>query len=168
MLYLKEVNYDDANKQYNALKKFPRNENGFENIFYNISEEDFYNIVIPKLIDSSNGINLKEGHVPETYYFLWNDDEIVGLFKIRHRLNDFLRTGPGHIGYGILQEHRGKGYATIGLKLAVDICKDLIEENEIYFSVNKDNIASLIVQQRNGAVIVDENDKDYFTRIKIR
>lgn len=64
--------------------------------------------------------------------------KIVGLFKIRHYLNDFLRKGAGHIGYGILPEYRGKGYAKKGLVLAIEKCKEIIKENEIYLSVHKD------------------------------
>lgn len=86
----------------------PKNENGFENEFYDVSKEDFKNVVIPRLLRNSEDIDLPEGYVPQTYYFLWDDTKIVGLFKLRHCLNDFLRNGPGHIGYGILPEYRAK------------------------------------------------------------
>ena len=82
--------------------------------------------------DSSKGVDLPEGHVPDTYFFLWNNQEIVGLFKIRHYLNDFLRKGAGHIGYGILPEYRGQGYAKQGLLLAIEKCNEIIKEDEIY------------------------------------
>ena len=35
--------------------------------------------------------------MPETFLFLWEDDKIVGQFRIRHYLNDALREGGGHI-----------------------------------------------------------------------
>lgn len=166
-LYLKEANLDDVDKEYIAIKNIPEDENGYRNDYYGISEDDFKNKYIYEIINHSKGIGLKEGRVPDTYYFLWNNNEIVGLFKIRHYLNDFLRTGPGHVGYGILKEYRGKGYATQGLKLAIDICKNLIKEDEIYLSVHKNNPASLKVQQKNGAIIAGENNTEYFTRIKL-
>ena len=40
------------------------------------------------------------------------------------------------------------------MKLAIDKCKEIIPEDEIYFSVHKDNPGSLKVQQNNGAYIV--------------
>lgn len=168
MIYLKEANIEDYKKEYEAIKQLPENENGFENKYYNVTEEEFRDIVIPELINHSNGIGLSEGYVPDTYYFLWNENEIVGLFKVRHYLNDFLMKGPGHVGYSILPKYRGMAYASQGLALAIEKCKEIIPEDEIYLSVNKDNIASLKVQEKNGAYIVDETEEDYLTRIKIK
>lgn len=99
---------------------------------------------------------------------MWEDQEIVGLFKIRHYLNDFLANGPGHIGYAILPKYRGRGYATKGLALAIKECKKIIPEDEIYLSVHKDNPSSLKVQEKNGAYIVGETEKEFLTRIKIQ
>jgi predicted acetyltransferase len=92
----------------------------------------------------------------------------VGLIKIRHYLNDFLRQGPGHIGYGILPEYRGVGYASKALELGIETCKTLIKEDEIYLSVHKDNPASLKVQLKNGASIVGETEEEYLTRIPLK
>lgn len=168
MLYLKEANLEDWKKEYEAIKQMPQNENGFENKYYDKTEKEFKEQVIPELIEHSKGIGLPKGYVPDTYYFLWDDDKIVGLFKIRHYLNEFLANGPGHIGYSILSDFRGNGYATKGLKLAIDKCKKIICEDEIYLSVHKDNPISLKVQKNNGAYIVGETEKEYLTRIKIR
>ena len=99
------------------------------------------------------------------YYFLWDDDKIVGLFKIRHYLNEFLANGPGHIGYSILSDFRGNGYATKGLRLAIDKCKKIICEDEIYLSVHKNNPISLKVQKNNGAYIW-RNRKRIFNKNK--
>ena len=168
MLYLKKLNVEDAEKEYEAIKKIPAEENGYMNKYHSVTKEEFINNVIPERIKISKGINIPEGKVPETYYFLWDDDEIVGLFKIRHCLNEKLRNGSGHIGYGILPDQRGKGYAKEGLRLAIEECKKIIKEDEIYLSVYKNNPASIKVQQDNGAYIVSENEEEYFTRIKLR
>lgn len=168
MLYLKKVNIEDVEEEYNAIKSMPAEENGFENRYYNVTKDEFLNQVIPNLLKNSEGLELPDGHVPDTYYFLWNDNKIVGLFKIRHYLNDFLKNGSGHIGYGILPEYRGKGFATQGLLLAIEKCKEIIREDEIYLSVNKDNPASLKVQLNCGAFIVGETEDEYLTRIKLK
>ena len=167
MIYLKKVNYEDIDQEYEAIKKFPANENGFENKYWNVTKEEFEGVVIPTLLKHSEGIDLPDGYVPDTYFFLWDDNTIVGLFKIRHYLNDFLKNGPGHIGYGILPEYRGKGYCTAGLKLAIAKCSEIIHEDEIYLSVHKDNPASLKVQEKCGAYIIGETEEEYLTRIKI-
>ena len=168
MLYLKKVNLEDIDEEYKAIKLMPENENGFENKYYNVTKEEFKNQVIPQLLNDSNGINLPDGYVPQTYFFLWNDNVIVGLFKIRHCLTESLRNGSGHIGYGILPDYRGEGYAKQGLLLAIDKCKGIIKEDEIYLSVRKDNPASLRVQLDCGAYIVKETSDHYLTRIKFK
>ncbi|WP_139902905.1 GNAT family N-acetyltransferase [Clostridium thermarum] len=168
MIYLKEANVEDAEKEYQFIKDTPRDENGFQNKYYGYSYEDFMNQALPEMIKFSKGIDLPKGYVPETFYFLWDDTNIVGLFKLRHCLTDSLREGAGQIGYGIHKNYRGKGYGTKGLKLAIDKAKDVVKESEIYMSVHIDNPASLKVQLNNGAYIHHSDEKEHYTRIKIR
>ena len=97
MIYLKKINFEDIDKEYEAIKKIPQNENGLENKYYNVDREEFEKVVIPKLLKRSEGFELPEGYVPDTYFSLWDNDKIVGLFKIRHYLNESLVKGAGHI-----------------------------------------------------------------------
>ena len=166
MLYLKEANFEDIEKEFEFVKDIPKDENGFTNPYSGCTQEEFENDILPLIINYSMGIGLPDGFVPETSYFLWDNETIVGWFRLRHYLNDFLRNGAGHIGYGIGKEYRGKGYATVGLRLTIEKAWDIIEEDEIYISVHKDNPASLKVQQKNGAFIHHEDDKEFYTRIK--
>ena len=166
MLYLKEANFEDVEKEYAFIKNTPKDENGFTNPYCDCTKDEFENDILPRIINYSNGVGLPDGFVPETSYFLWDDETIVGWFRLRHYLNDFLRNGAGHIGYGIGKAYRGKGYATEGLRLTIEKAWDIIEEEEIYISVHKDNPASLKVQQKNGAFIHHEDDKEFYTRIK--
>lgn len=142
MLYLKEANIDDMQKEYEVITRIPSDENGFTNEYENCSFEDFKEQILPSFINHAKGIDLKDGFVPDTNYFLWDGDVIVGLFHFRHYLNDFLLHGPGHIGYCILKEYRGKGYGEKGLKLLIDLVKDHLQEDEIYMSCAKTNPAS--------------------------
>ena len=89
---------------------------------------------------------------------------ITRIFNLRHWLTDFLRNGPGHIGYGIAREYRGHGYATAGLKLTLAKAREL-GIKEAYLSVHKTNPASLAVQQHCGARIDHEDKTEYYTRI---
>lgn len=166
MLYLKEANFEDVEKEFEFVKNTPKDENGFTNPNFDCTKDEFENDILPRIINYSNGVGLPDGFVPETSYFLWDDETIVGWFRLRHYLNDFLRNGAGHIGYGIGKAYRGKGYATEGLRLTIEKAWDIIEEEEIYISVHKDNPASLKVQQKNGAFIHHEDDKEFYTRIK--
>lgn len=111
---------------------------------------------------------MPDGFVPETFYFLWDDDIIIGLFRIRHYLNESLRNGSGHIGYGILKEYRNMGYATKGLALAIEEAKKIILEDELYMRLQKTNTASLNVMLKNGAYVVKETEREIFTRIRVK
>ena len=168
MIYLKKLNMVDSVKEYEFLREL-KSENGFENNYSNISYDCFLKESIKERLESSQGLNLKDGYVPDTYFFLWDDDKIVGLFKVRHYLNEFLKNGAGHIGYSIGTNFRKKNYATIGLKLAIEELKKIMpeDEKEIYLSCFKSNIASLKVQQKNGAYINHMDELHFYTRIEI-
>lgn len=157
----------DIEKSYQLHQTFDQDENGFINDAFHFTKEQFKNYV-KQCDDYSKGLNLPEGYVPCTHYILINDeDEYVGLFKFRHELNEFLRNDPGHIGYGISNKYRGKGYASKGLKLCLDIARDM-NIDELYLSCYKSNPASLKVQQNNGAYIHHESDDHYLTRIPLK
>ena len=166
MLYLKEANVEDIEKEYEFVTNTPKNENGFTNSAAGCSKAEFVAKILPGYMTAAKGIGLPEGWVPETELFLWDDDEIVGLFRIRHCLTESLATGAGHIGYGIRKEFRGRGYASAGLRLTIEKAWNMISEDEIYMSVHKDNPASLRVQIKNGAYIHHEDEREFYTRIK--
>lgn len=155
----------DRQKAYDLYKSFPVSENGFENDGFGLTQEEFAAFVKRKE-ENSQGIGLPQGHVPDSTFVLENQEgDYVGIFKLRHFLNDALRNGAGHIGYGIRREYRGLGYATAGLALALEEARKIVPEDEIYLSVHKDNPASLKVQLKNGARIDHEDEIEYYTRI---
>lgn len=157
----------DEERGYDLQKSFAPNENGFVNGAYGLSRQAFSEFVQLRK-RNSQGLDLPEGHVPDTVYVLEDDSEgYVGIVKLRHRLNHALRQGAGHIGYGIRKEYRGRGYATAALSLALDEARKIVPEDEIYLSVRKDNPASLKVQLRNGARVDHESGEEYFTRIPL-
>ena len=163
---LRKINKADAFKQWEYTTELPEDENGLTNQYHGITFEDYQGKALPELISYENPVNMPDWFVPETYYYLWDDDQIVGEFRIRHYLTDALRKGSGHIGYSVRKGFRGKGYGTIGLKLTIDEAKKIVPEEEIYLRVNKDNIASQKVMLKNGAYIAGEDDEHFFLRIK--
>ena len=168
-LYMKALNVKDAEAEHKAFNRIPT-ENGFENPFYGQDLETFRNVTIPQLINESEGINLKKDHVPQTCFMLWREQEIVGIFKVRHCLNEITRTGSGHIGYAIAPAYRNRGYARYGLELAIKELKKMPDfpEKEVYLSCYKSNPASLKVMLKNGAYITHEDQWRYFARIPVR
>ena len=83
-----------------------------------------------------------EGYVPDTTLFLFDDDKFIGLYNIRHTLNDPLRLRGGHIAYQIIPSERGKGYVKQGLKLVLDWCHDKLGLDEVMLSCDAENHAS--------------------------
>ena len=165
MLYVKEANAEDIEKEWQFVRDMPEDENGLTNRWHGISREEFETKALPDMLRFSEGVNLPDWMVPGTFLFLWNGDKIVGQFRIRHCLNDALREGAGHIGYFIGRPYRGKGYGTEGLRLTLEVARHIVPESEFYLRVNKDNPASLRVMLKNGGRIVGENEEKYFVRI---
>ncbi len=164
MLYLKPVNYEDIEKEWQFQRNIPIEENSFINEYYDISRQDF-NAALDTMIEQSKGIHLPEGYVPQTVFYLWCNEKIVGTFHLRHYLCESLVNGSGHIGYYIAPEYRGMGYATNGLKLAIEEARKLIPEDEIYLRCDKNNIASLKVMLNNKGYIHHEDEYKYYVRI---
>ena len=164
MLYIKAANYDDIEKEWLFQRSIPEDENGFINDYHGISREDFGG-ALDTIIAQSRGERLPEGYVPQTVYYLLDDDTIVGTFHFRHYLTEALAGGSGHIGYYIAPEYRGRGCGTQGLKLLLDEIRGAVAEEEIYLRVNRDNPASLRVMLSNGGYIHHEDENKYYVRI---
>lgn len=162
---LRKINLRDAAAQWEYTTNQPADENGVTNPYSGVSLKEYTEKVLPALISCEHPVGMPDWFVPETYYYLWDGNRIVGEFRIRHRLTDALRTGAGHIGYSVRKEDRGRGYGTEGLRLTVQIAKDIIPEDEIYLRVNKDNIASQKVMLKNGARFAGEDEGHFFMRI---
>ena len=119
-----------------------------EHYMSGISEFPSY---IQRLSDDVNGINLREGYVPCSHFWLVNrEQKILGAIRIRHNLDsDFLLLEAGHIGYDIAPSSRNQGYGKIMLKLALEKVKELNISNAL-ITADEDNIASRKVIEANG------------------
>ena len=178
MLELRKMNREDAAAQWAFVTALPADENGFTNPYEGVSYDDYLDRVLPELMMHEHPVNMPElmmhehpvnmpdWFVPETYYYLWDGDTLVGEFRIRHRLTDALRAGAGHIGYGIKKEYRGRGYGTKGLALTLALAREIVPEDEIYLRVLKENIPSFRVMRNNGAYIAGEDDTHYLLRVR--
>ena len=93
MVYLKEMNFEDAKVEWEFFQSCPA-ENGVDNEFMGMGFEEFCSKGIAVNLAVARGENLINGFVPETYFFLYDSEvgagKIVGLFRVRHFLNDSL------------------------------------------------------------------------------
>ena len=165
MIYLKKACIEDLEKEWQFVRDMPEDENGLINTYHGVARDDFRDRVLPEMLAFSEGKGLPEGYVPETFFFLWDGDTIVGQFRVRHYLCESLRTGAGHIGYFIAKPFRGKGYGTEGLRLTLEEARYIVPEEEFYLRVNRDNPASLQVMLHNGGRIVAQDEDKYYVRI---
>jgi len=166
MLELRKMNLQDIKEQWEYVTALPKDENGLTNPYEGITFEEYETTVLPELMMHENPVGMPEWFVAETYYYLWDEQVLVGEYRIRHYLTEALKVGAGHIGYSIKKEYRGKGYGTKGLAMVLDIAREIVPEDKIYLSVLKSNIPSFKAINSNGAYIADEDETHYFMRVK--
>lgn len=136
---------------YLMFQEIPAEEDGFENPAHGLSREDFV-AFCHRQQDYSNGRNLPQGYVPCTCYLLFIEDRPVGFVKLRHFLNDALRQGGGHIGYGVRPSCRGNKYGNV---LLSEVLKFAREKgiSEALLTIRDYNIRSRKVCEHNGGIL---------------
>ena len=105
---------------------------------------------------------LHDMHVITSVYFAVReaDDKIVGVFNIRHYLNDALiLSGNGNIGYCVRPSERGKGYATEMLSIALKQCEAL-GMDKAHVSCYEFNAPSRKVIIKNKGILYNEYKRD--------
>lgn len=106
--------------------------------------------------DNLNEETVRKGLVPATTYLAINENNnLVGMIDIRHKLNEYLLNVGGHIGYSSRKSERRKGYATEMLKLALDKCNELNIKN-VLITCDKNNTASARTILNNGGKLENE------------
>lgn len=109
------------------------------------------------ICDNSYEETVRPGLVPATTYLaISNEDErLIGMIDIRHRLNDFLMKLGGHIGYSVRKSERRQGYASEMLSLALVECRGL-GISRVLITCDKENVASARTILNNGGVLENE------------
>lgn len=157
---LKPLSTHDGEDVFNMLQHIDAVENAFKNPVKGMSFSEFKQWEKQQQ-DWALGINLPKGYVAQTIYWLLVDEKAVGIGKIRHELTPESRKKGGNIGYAISCEHRGKGYASILLKLLLQEADSLGVDEKI-LTVEKYNYASKRVIEKNGGRLFDENNERWF------
>ena len=122
-------------------------------------EHDDFDAFLCRLNDCARGINLPDGFVAHSTYWLVRDQAtVVGVSNIRHSLTDALRHEGGNIGYGIRPSARRQGLGIAILRKSLGRAAEL-GLNRVLVTCGKANIGSAKSILRNGGVLESE---EYF------
>ncbi|MBC2855175.1 GNAT family N-acetyltransferase [Cetobacterium sp. 2A] len=104
--------------------------------------------------------------IPETIYWLVENEKFLGRVSIRHRLNKNYYNFKGHIGYAVIPSQRNKGHGNTILRLAL-IEAEKLGMTRVLVTCDSNNIFSKKIIENNGGVY--ENSKEDIDKtIKLR
>ena len=134
------------------LRDLGAGENGFGGTPFGTGECSFEEY-LRRVIDGSDVALPVTQKVPQTVYWLLTSDGIAaGVIRMRHRLNARLRERGGHIGFYIAPSHRGKGYAKLALRYALERLRSLGEPRAL-LTVHVGNTPSIRTIEGCGGVL---------------
>ena len=162
MLYLIPLSPTDGRDIYEMLQEIAPNDNGFHNRVCGMTYEQYRDWLENEYaVDHGR---LEDWMVPQTSFWLYDDERPVGYGRLRHFLNDALREHSGHIGYAIRSSERRKGYGNAILTLLLKECQKL-GMTEVQIGANADNIPSNRIIQRYGGILIRTGDNKNFYQI---
>lgn len=160
MICLHQLSPLDGMNVYQMLQHIGAVENEFKNPVKGMSYDDFKQW-LKQQDDWSRDVNVPDGYVGQTCFWLMDNEVPIGFGKIRHALTDHSRQIGGNIGYAISSEYRGKGYGFILLKMLLETA-DKMKIEEKLLTVEKFNYASRKVIEKNGGKLIKENEYRWF------
>ncbi len=116
-----------------------------------------FDLWIRQTVDNAFPETVRPNWVEASTFFVMRreDNRMVGMLDVRHRLNGFLQQYGGHIGYGVRPSERKKGYASEMLRLGLKYCWHL-GINRVMVSCYKENEASRKVILKCGGALERE------------
>lgn len=148
---LREASLDDGIEVWAMLREIGPGENGFGNEGYDVPYSHFRSY-LQRRMDMKLGLELPDGRVPQTTYWLLSGEKPVAVSKLRHRLTESLRRVGGHIGYSVRPTERGRRYGNAVLALTLLAAREE-EIDPILITCNEDNTPSRHIVERNGGVL---------------
>lgn len=130
-------------------------------------EHTDFSALVTTLIDYSNGINLLDWMVPNSTYWLVQDDEIVGCSHLRHELNEMLLHAGGHIGLGIRPSCRDKGFGKLLLNLTLEKAREK-HIKQVHIHCHEANITSKQLIESVGAKLDSTITPDHGEKVILR
>jgi predicted acetyltransferase len=146
---LKELSESDDQDIFEMIQEIGLGENGFTTNFAESNFDDFKGS-LSRLVEISRGIDIPEGYVPQTIYWLYVNHRPIAYGKLRHKLNEKLLMYGGHVGYIVRPSERGKGYGKLFLAELMKAAKQM-EINRLLITCDDNNTRSRkVVESNNG------------------
>ena len=158
--YLQNLSINDGKDVFDMLKRIGSNENSFKNPVHDMDFKQFKDWLIESALHA-HGKNLPKGYVRQSIYWLVSDNKPIGIGKIRYALTEESRKNGGNIGYAIDPIYRNLGYGSILLSKLISQAKAL-NIKEILLTVDKGNVYSKKVVEKNGGVLFKENSERWY------
>ncbi len=95
--------------------------------------------------------------VPESVFWLVKDNEFIGTFNVRHRLNWHLEKWGGHINFVIRPSMRGKGFGKKILQKGMPYACYLGIEKAL-LTIKPENIPAIKIVEHCGGVFEDQTE----------
>lgn len=112
--------------------------------------------LVQNLLNQSRGDGVREGFVPNSTFWLIDDDEVlVGVSNLRHSLTESLLHIGGHIGFGVRPSRFRQGIGTQLLALTLRRAAD-IGLRRVLLTCDRSNIGSAGVITANHGQLEDE------------
>ena len=108
-----------------------------------------------RIRNQAASLDLPDGHVPASRWWLVRGGRVIGSVSFRHRLTESLRDHGGHIGYGVRPSERGKGCAAAMLAMTLEKVR-AFGLRRVLVTCLADNPASARVIEKCGGVLDSE------------
>lgn len=118
-------------------------------------EHQDFTALLEHLGDFAKGINVPDGYVPSSTYWLIEAGNIAGVSSLRHCLNERIRQCGGHIGLGIRPSRRGRGLGSALMALTIQEARGKVS-GDIHIHCHKGNEASVRMILANGGILDSE------------
>lgn len=161
-LWLKEITPNDSLEGLKFLQELVNEEGIMVAPAPKDINENTYGDWLKSKADMAKGINLPDGFIPCTTFWVMLDDKIVGLANIKHYLNDFLRKKGGHIGLSLAKDYRKKGLGLKTTKLLIEKARNEFGIQDILFTNEPENIASRNLCEKLGAELTDIDEHCHY------
>ena len=150
-IHLERASQDPPRGLAELLTALGAGDGGFSGTSFGRGECSLDDFLLACMNGEDPAVALAQGVVPQTtcWMIAGVDRRAVGAVRVRHRLNDRLLRGGGHIGYYVHPAHRRNGYATRALGLALDRLRELGVPKAL-LTVDPANVASTRVILAHG------------------